>query len=91
MHSPELETVPATAFHSSSEPWTAEITPVDLGWRIEKCSRFSLELNRENLISDEPQFMLSQNTPPYKTLPVDMDGNCFFRYTVSISFAFATK
>ena len=91
MHSPELEMVPVSPFHIPSKPWTAEITPVDLGWRIEKCSRFSLELNKENLFSDEPPFMLSQNTPPYKTLPVDMDGNCFFRYTVSISFAFATK
>ena len=71
----------------------AEITPgpVDLGWRIEKCSRFSLELNKENLFSDEPPFMLSQYTPLYKTLPIDMDGNCFFRYTPYISFAFATK
>ena len=60
MHSPELEMVPVTPFDIPSKPWTAEITPVDLGWRIEKCSRFSLELNKENLFSDEPPFMLTR-------------------------------
>ena len=91
MHSPELEMVPVTPSDISAQPWTAQITPADLGWQIEKCFRFSLELNKKNLFSDEPQFMLSQNSPTYKTLPIDMNGNCLFRYTLSTTFAFATK
>ena len=89
MHSPGLEMLLATPYKMPAEPWSAEITPVDLGWRIHKCSMFSLELNKENLFSYEPPFLHSQNTPPYKTLSVDIDGNGFLRYTPYISFVFA--
>ena len=65
-------------FDFAKEQWTCDVTCVDLGWRIEKCSRFSLELDKEGLFSDEVPFVLTSNAPPFKFLPVDMDGNCFF-------------
>ena len=39
----------------------------------------------EVLFNDDVPFVLTTNAPPFKTLPVDMDGNCFFRYTITIS------
>ena len=41
MHSPELELMPCTHFDLSQEDWSCAITYVHLGWRMEKCSRFS--------------------------------------------------
>ena len=81
IHSPDYVLIEKCQYDVDREPWTAEIIPVDLGWRIEKCSRFSLELNKEGLFTDEPAFNISQNTPPYKTESVAFDGNCFFRYS----------
>ena len=63
-------------YNISAEPWSAKITPVDLGWRIEKHSKSSLELNRDCLFPDEPELVLSNTTPPYKTVSVDFDGDC---------------
>ena len=81
IHSPDYVLIEKSQYDVDREPWIAEIIPVDLGWRIEKCSRFSLELNKEGLFTDEPAFNISQNTPPYKTESVAFDGNCFFRYS----------
>ena len=90
MHSPEVELMHCTdsEFDFSKEEWSRDITCVDLGWRIEKCPRFSLELNKEGLFSDEVPFVLATHAPPFKSLPVDMDGNCFFRYITTISYGF---
>ena len=63
-------------------PWTAEIQPVHVNWRMEKCSRFGLEAHFTDFLPDEQLFTMTQNIPPFKTLPVPMDGNCFFRFVV---------
>ena len=63
-------------------PWTAEIQPVQVNWRMEKCSRFGLEAHFTDFLPDEQLFTMTQNIPPFKTLPVPMDGNCFFRFVV---------
>jgi len=90
VHRPEAEIMHCahSEFDFSKEQWTCDITCVDLGWRIEKCSRFSLELNKEGLFSDEVPFVLTTHAPPFKSLPVDMDGNCFFQYITTISYGF---
>ena len=53
MHSPDYVLIENSHYNVDHEPWIAEIIPVDLGWRIEKCSRFSLELNKEGIFSDD--------------------------------------
>jgi len=90
VHRPEVDIMHCahSEFDFAKEQWTCDITCVDLGWRIEKCSRFSLELDKEGLFSDEVPFVLTSNAPPFKSLPVDMDGNCFFRYITTISYGF---
>ena len=70
MHFPELELMPCTQFDFSKEDWSCEITCVDLGWRIEKCSSFSLELNKEGLFSDEVPFVLTTHAPPSNPYPL---------------------
>ena len=41
MHSPDVLMLKSGHYDILAERWTAQISPVDLGWRIEKCSRFS--------------------------------------------------
>ena len=74
IHSPDYVLIEKCEYDVDREPWNAEIIPVDLEWRIKKCSCFSLELNKEGLFSDEQAFKIAQNTPPYKTESVAFDG-----------------